>query len=166
MRFMPARAPSLVSVHRVPFSARLGAYEAACCPRFRTPCVAIVRLADLSTLRFLKPLSINEEERKPRLMTSLTMPTDPHPRPQLERDGWISLNGLWDFAIDADAGWNVPCDVAWDLKIKVPFAPETSASGISFKGFFRACWYSRRFRAPHMSDGERLILHFGAVDYD
>src|SRR3954471_5212332 len=91
---------------------------------------------------------------------------DPHPRPQLERDGWISLNGQWDFAIDADASWSLPEQVVWNEKIKVPFAPETLASGISFKGYFRACWYSRRFRAPHMSDGERLILHFGAVDYD
>jgi beta-galactosidase/beta-glucuronidase len=99
-------------------------------------------------------------------MTSLTLSSDPHPRPQLERDGWISLNGQWDFAIDADACWSVPAEVAWNQKIKVPFAPETMASGITFKGYFRACWYSRSFRAPQIVDGERLILHFGAVDYD
>ncbi len=96
----------------------------------------------------------------------LEAPSDPHPRPQLERDGWVSLNGLWDFAIDADAQWNVPNQVEWRSQIKVPFSPETTASGIAHKGFFKACWYARKFRSPDLLNGRRLILHFGAVDYE
>src|SRR4051794_10606239 len=91
---------------------------------------------------------------------------DPHPRPQLERDGWVSLNGRWDFAIDAESAYGNPNDIVWDRQIKVPFAPECQASEVDFNGYFRACWYRRRFRAPILQKGERLILHFGAVDYE
>jgi beta-galactosidase/beta-glucuronidase len=90
---------------------------------------------------------------------------DPHPRPQLERTGWISLNGEWDFAVDRDAHWRTPDEVIWDDKIRVPFAPETVASGVANTGFYQACWYRRQFKTPQMDAGQRLILHFGAVDY-
>ena len=92
-------------------------------------------------------------------------PMEPHPRPQLERTGWISLNGSWDFAIDSDAIWRTPEQVTWDRQIKVPFSPETSESGLLYTGFFKACWYRRRFHCPRIEGTERLILRFGAVDY-
>lgn len=88
-----------------------------------------------------------------------------HPRPQLQRHGWGVLDGTWDFAIDAGARWDHPHKVPWDAKINVPFAPETPASGISNTGFYRACWYQRIFTPPSLTNGERLLLHFGAVDY-
>ncbi len=88
----------------------------------------------------------------------------PHPRPQLERDGWTSLDGEWDFALDPDATWNAPDQVAWSARIRVPFSPETEASGIGHTGFFRACWYRRTFDAPPLDGGRRLLLHFEAVD--
>lgn len=47
----------------------------------------------------------------------------------------------------------------------VPFSPETAASGIHDTGFYRAVWYRRKFTAPELGSGSRLILHFGAVDY-
>src|SRR4051812_39566814 len=90
--------------------------------------------------------------------------TPPHPRPQLERAGWVSLDGAWDFALDPEARWTVPGQVQWDATIRVPFAPETPASGVGETGFFRACWYRRTFTAGP-PDGGRLLLHFGAVDY-
>jgi hypothetical protein len=91
---------------------------------------------------------------------------DPHPRPQLERDGWLLLNGTWDFAIDSDAAWTAPEEVEFSMTIQVPFAPETEASGVNDPGFYRACWYRRRFDAPPLAPGERLLLHFEAVDYE
>jgi hypothetical protein len=50
-----------------------------------------------------------------------------YPRPQLVRQDWWSLNGEWDFAIDADADWRLPQQVQWKTRINVPFAPETQA---------------------------------------
>lgn len=87
-----------------------------------------------------------------------------YPRPQLERTTWMNLNGPWEFSIDHEARWTQPGQVLWNATIIVPFAPETSASGIGDTGFYLACWYRRSFEAPSLAAGERLILHFGAVD--
>jgi hypothetical protein len=85
----------------------------------------------------------------------------------LQRDQWASLNGPWSFALDRDASWTQPGQVIWDeRKILVPFAPETAKSGIHDVGFYSACWYQRPFVAPLLRAGERLILHFGAIDYE
>jgi hypothetical protein len=83
----------------------------------------------------------------------------------LQRPDRQSLDGTWDFALDRDARWAAPEDVGWDRTITVPFAPETPASGIADTSFFRACWYRRAFDAPPLAGGQRLILHFGAVDH-
>ncbi|MDP8909909.1 MAG: glycoside hydrolase family 2, partial [Chloroflexota bacterium] len=93
------------------------------------------------------------------------IPTHGYPRPQLERADWASLNGAWEFALDPDARWTAPGQVVWDATIAVPFSPEAPASGIGDTGLYRACWYRRAFDAPELAVGERLILHFGAVDY-
>jgi beta-galactosidase/beta-glucuronidase len=88
-----------------------------------------------------------------------------YPRPMLERQSWTSLNGPWEFALDPKARWRIPREVAWDATILVPFSPETPASGIGDTGFYRRCWYRRTFERPALADGERLLLHFGAVDW-
>jgi len=88
-----------------------------------------------------------------------------YPRPQLERADWQSLNGHWDFFIDHNAKFCQPSQISFDRKIVVPFSPETASSGIGDTGFYRAVWYRRRFVAPPLNDGQRLVLHFGAVDY-
>jgi beta-galactosidase/beta-glucuronidase len=88
-----------------------------------------------------------------------------YPRPQLERAEWFCLDGEWDFAVDPDAAWTDRRDVDWNLRIRVPFAPETPASGVANTGFYRACWYRHRFEPPNLRPGERLLLHFSAVDY-
>jgi beta-galactosidase/beta-glucuronidase len=88
-----------------------------------------------------------------------------YPRPLLRRKRWTSLNGPWSFAIDAEAVWSDPGSVVWDEVIEVPFAPETKRSGINKNGLYSAVWYRREVDAPAPPDGERLILRFGAVDY-
>lgn len=88
-----------------------------------------------------------------------------YPRPLLRRAEWWSLNGMWDFSIDLDGGCRELREVAFDRTICVPFAPETERSGIGETGLFRACWYRRRMSARPLHAGERLLLHFGAVDY-
>ncbi|HUK15615.1 MAG TPA: glycoside hydrolase family 2 TIM barrel-domain containing protein [Bryobacteraceae bacterium] len=88
-----------------------------------------------------------------------------YPRPQLERAEWYPLDGEWDFAFDAEAQYRLPEEPEWRLRIRVPFSPEAPASGIASTGFFQACWYRRQFEAPPLDPGERLILHFSAVDF-
>jgi hypothetical protein len=88
---------------------------------------------------------------------------DEHPRPRMLRPDWRSLNGLWEYAIRA-AGDARPD--AFDGRILVPFAVESPLSGVG-----RALqpdqrlWYRRRFEAPDIPAGGRLLLHFGAVDW-
>jgi beta-galactosidase/beta-glucuronidase len=90
-----------------------------------------------------------------------------YPRPLLRRKSWYSLNGWWDFVIDPQSRHRISSEVAWtDEKILVPFAPESAKSGIGRTDFFDSCWYRHEFASPSLADGEVLILHFGAVDYE
>ena len=91
-----------------------------------------------------------------------------HPRPQLTRPRWTDLGGAWRFAHDdagvgLDQGWPEREDV-FDRDITVPFPPESAASGIGDRGFHPVVWYRTTFRPSH-AEGERLLLHFGAVDH-
>src|SRR5947209_115505 len=88
-----------------------------------------------------------------------------YPRPQLERAEWYSLDGEWKFALDPEGVWKLPDDAVWNARIQVPFSPETRASGIGDTGFYRAVWYRRNFEPPRLNPGDRLMLHFCAVDY-
>jgi beta-galactosidase/beta-glucuronidase len=88
-----------------------------------------------------------------------------YPRPQLVRDDFLSLDGPWAFQIDP-AGELAYDEIQFDRTIRVPFAPECPASGVGETGYFNACWYRRTFDTPALGDGQRLILHFGAVDYE
>lgn len=92
--------------------------------------------------------------------------SEEHPRPLLQRAGWTSLDGVWDFALDRDAKWRRPEEVAWDTRIRVPFAPETPASGVAFEGEALAFWYRQRLEVPALAPGERWLVHFGAVDHE
>ncbi len=85
-----------------------------------------------------------------------------YPRPQLVRKQWTNLNGLWDYAIEAKAD-----DRPKEFKeqILVPFAVESSLSGVGRPLTpDQRLWYRRTFKAPEMKN-ERLLLHFGAVDW-
>ncbi|MGI4757996.1 MAG: glycoside hydrolase family 2 protein [Janthinobacterium lividum] len=88
-----------------------------------------------------------------------------YPRPAFRRQEWANLNGQWQFAIDADARLATPDQVKWDGTIQVPFAPETPASGVNNQGLYCAVWYRLVIETPVLKSGNRLKLHFGAVDY-
>jgi hypothetical protein len=89
-----------------------------------------------------------------------------YPRPQMEREGWTNLNGKWDFAIDESGLAERAGQVQWGGKINVPFSPETPLSGVHDTGLYKAVWYRRTIDAPKLDAGQRLLLHFGAVDYE
>lgn len=88
-----------------------------------------------------------------------------YPRPQLRRREWISLNGSWDFEIDPEGSHRSAASITWQRTIRVPFSPETPLSGVGDTGLYRTCWYRKHFTAPLLPAGQRLLLHFGAVDY-
>ena len=85
-----------------------------------------------------------------------------YPRPQMMRESYRNLNGLWDYAItDTDT-----CPENWDGKILVPFSPEAELSGVGrtlLPGQY--LWY-RRELVEMPQTGMRLLLHFGAVDQE
>ena len=99
----------------------------------------------------------------------MSQPHD-HPRPQLVRAGFQRLDGPWDFAYDdEDTGvrdrWFQPGEDAFDRTITVPFPPESPMSGIGDPTGHPYLWYRRTFSAT-ATDDQRVVLHFGAVDYD
>ena len=86
-----------------------------------------------------------------------------YPRPVMERTEWKNLNGLWDYAI-LPAGQAEPS--AFDGKILVPFAVESSLSGVQKKvGEKNELWYKRTFTIPSNWKGKNVLLNFGAVDW-
>ena len=108
---------------------------------------------------------------------SITIPRPEYPRPDLRRERWVNLNGPWAFAFDDDdqglsQGWQhatpekLHGDSAFDRQIVVPFVYHTSASGIHESGLHAVVWYARTFDPADVryDAGERLLLHFGAVD--
>lgn len=85
-----------------------------------------------------------------------TIPRPEFPRPDFERENWLSLNGEWAFSIGSPA---------FDRVITVPFACETRLSGIEERGFHEHVYYRRTVELPQRMMGHSLLLHFGAVDY-
>ncbi|WP_341530265.1 glycoside hydrolase family 2 TIM barrel-domain containing protein [Nostoc sp. UHCC 0302] len=90
--------------------------------------------------------------------------TTAHPRPLLQRSHWQSLNGQWKFAFDDQGKCFRPGDFKqWFNHIEIPYAPESTKSGIGDTGFHPNCWYEREFQTDPGKG--KLLLHFGAVDY-
>src|SRR5690606_17983353 len=99
-----------------------------------------------------------------------TTPRSEYPRPQFVRDQWESLNGEWEFAFDdaqqgLKAGWQKG-QTGLGRRIQVPFAFESKLSGIGETGFHDVVWYRKEWNVPASFVGKRVLLHFGAVDYE
>jgi hypothetical protein len=91
-----------------------------------------------------------------------------HPRPQLVRADWMSLDGLWEFAFDdSDLGHKERWQDgrALPLNVLVPFPYQSAMSGIGSREIHEVFWYSRHFEVPADWQFGELLLHFGAVDY-
>ena len=101
----------------------------------------------------------------------LNIPRPEHPRPDFVRETFCNLNGVWQFAFDdADeglcAGWMNPGHKL-PLEITVPFAYQTRASGLGpTDAIHPVIWYRRSFTVPQEMAGKRVLLRFGAVDFE
>lgn len=90
-----------------------------------------------------------------------------YPRPQLVREHWQNLNGLWDYAIRPRGEMTAPDK--WDGQILVPFPVESSLSGVMKQvGPDQALWYRRRFSISQDKawSGKNILLNFGAADWE
>lgn len=133
--------------------------------------VGLVGLAMTWVLLILSPA--RAQEWKPvegQLLTrwakevTAKQPLPEYPRPQLRRARWQNLNGVWEYAIQ-------PKDAAkpenFESKILVPFPIESALSGVKKPvGNDNRLWYHRTFDKPELESGQKVLLHFGAVDWD
>ena len=102
----------------------------------------------------------------------MNIPRPEHPRPDFYRSDWQNLNGTWEFAFyEAD-----PLDTnfqhlkrlenqSFPLTIEVPFPYQSQLSGIGKDDIRPSVWYRRKFTVPQNWKDQRVLLHFGAVDY-
>ncbi len=87
-----------------------------------------------------------------------------YPRPQLVRKDWLNLNGLWDYAITPR---NSAKPEKWDGTILVPFCAESALSGVGKRVTQdQNLWYRRSLVIPPGWQGQRVMLHFDAVDWE
>jgi beta-galactosidase/beta-glucuronidase len=90
-------------------------------------------------------------------------PLPEYPRPQMVRENWININGLWDFSIRPKAE-NQPS--AYQGKILVPYPVESALSGVGKRvGKDSVLWYNHRLSLPSSFKNKKVLLHFGAVDW-
>ena len=99
----------------------------------------------------------------------MNIPRAEHPNPQWERDTWKNLNGTWEF--EFDFGCSAVERRLWekerfDREILVPFCPESRLSGIGYTDFINGVAYRRNFELSQEELSGRVLLHFGAVDYE
>lgn len=87
-----------------------------------------------------------------------------YPRPQMVRARWLNLNGVWAYTgrSQASAVATPPSADEFDEKILVPYPTESALSGIERHD--DQMWYRKSFQVPGTWRGQRVLLHFGAVD--
>lgn len=113
------------------------------------------------------------EMKKARIMTPWAEKVDPknvlpeYPRPQMVRNSWMNLNGIWDFTKVGDMSYNP--SQKYDQKILVPFPMESAISGVMntdhMENRGKVFAYRKKFSIPSKMKKEDILLHFGAVDW-
>ena len=105
-------------------------------------------------------------------MDTNLIPRPEHPEPMMQRESWQSLNGEWLFEFDfgvsgAERRLFMPDKAKeYTKKITVPFCPESELSGIGYKDFIPAVWYKKSITVTEEQLKGRVLLHFGAVDFE
>ena len=102
--------------------------------------------------------SWSSERMNNKVKDSIKIPRPEFPRPDRFRSEWINLNGYWRFSFEEPPK-------ADSRKILVPFAWQSTLSGIADEENHPIGWYERSFTIPVEYEGKRIFIHFGAVDY-
>lgn len=130
--------------------------------------VALAALFGFRTVRGQEPYKV----QTPPLTTDWTynVGTDPwpeYPRPQLRRDTWQSLNGLWTWRAATGDGdvESPPSSGPLDREVLVPSCIESGLSGLQILDVAHM-WYETVFEVPSDWEGQRVLLNFEAVDYE
>lgn len=95
-----------------------------------------------------------------------TKPLAEYPRPQLTRKSWLNLNGSWQYSIlPKEGGETLPASFGGN--ILVPFAVESALSGVGKTvGKDSVLWYQKTIDVPAIYRKGKVLLHFGAVDWE
>ena len=153
---------SLPETHhsRVQLSTRLSEVSSVLCPLFSVLC----------SLCICSSMWADWQPANGPLMTRWAKQVSPdnvhaeYPRPQMVRKDWLNLNGLWEYAIQPKSEQQPK---NFDGQILVPFPVESALSGVMKPvGEENRLWYKRTFEIPKKWKSQRILLHFGAVDWD
>lgn len=107
--------------------------------------------------------------KKANLMTQWAYQVDPnnpwpeYPRPQMVRTDWLNLNGVWQYQ-PGNASDSVPKGRNLSGSILVPYPVESAISGVMQHS--ERLWYRRTFTVPASWSGKRVIINFGAIDWE
>ena len=132
---------------------------------------AIVALLAAACLQSHEASGAEWQPGKGLLMTKWSKEVTPekawpeYPRPQMTRERWMNLNGLWSYRITAKDQTAIPAE--FDGKILVPFCIESPLSGV-MKPLQpeQRLWYQREVAISPDWAGQKVHLHFGAVDWE
>ena len=135
--------------------------------------IAVSKLGLAMAGLLLGSMTISAQNYKPvadKIMTKWAADVNPkaplpeYPRPQLKRGDWTNLNGLWQYAITAASEQRLPTN--FDGEILVPYPVESALSGVAKTvGKDQALWYATTIDQKKPSGKDKLLLHFGAVDW-
>src|SRR5262245_22931019 len=129
------------------------------CLIFLVVCVSFVSLAADSSWRFANGPLLTRWAKD--VAPDRVHPE--YPRPQMVRKDWKNLNGLWELAF-AKKGEEPPSGKELPERILVPFPVESALSGVMKRADH--LWYRRTVTVPGDWAGRRVLLHFGAVDWE
>jgi hypothetical protein len=109
----------------------------------------------------MKPITISTQWARD---VKAGRPLNQYPRPQMERKKWANLNGLWEYAVNAK---DVTQPANFEGQILVPYPLESALSGVK-KDLKpeEVLWYKRKIERPSLKANEKLILNFGAANWE
>ena len=131
-------------------------------------CVSILSFFVLS-VSCIQKKEINWKIAENPILTKWASEVDPlkpwlqYPRPDMVRNAWINLNGLWDYSVTQKG----KKPEKWSGSILVPYPVESALSGVRKKiSENENLWYKRTFGIPNVWNKKNILLNFEACDWE